>query len=860
VVRPPGELEAQEAPPGQTLEERRVAQPAGRRGRRGRKALIAVLFLIFGVVELWSPIVHSGWYLPSDIGQLFSLTHIPGHPPTPKNTLTSDVYVMIAPFLHFDLQQVGAGHLPTWSDTQGNGLPLLANGQSVVFSPFTLFFYLLPFRLALIAAALARLWVLGFFTYLFLSRHRLHDLAAIVGGIVFAYAGYHLVWLDYQTIVSVSAWLPVSLWCAKVAIDADPDTGIRRKRAALLGLSGAVAAILVAGNPETGAFDLLVLAAYVVMALGMARGGFRRAGRQLIGFGVAAVLGVGLSAIQLLPFLQYASISTRTAGIRANPAVVIPGFTFNSTPLVAFPNLFGGPQYSYQDAAFYAWLHPPTNYAELNGNSVGLLTLCAVPLGLLALRRRRRQVLGWFGLGAAVVGTLLLYSHTAGHLWTHIPLLHSVVLNRSQDVELLGFAVLAALGVDWLIGSRPAAQAGVVRLLGRPVTAVAVFAVVGTGFTLGAIALRHHVNGIFGNPSAAGNALVNDQLAAEILLAAAFIAVLAAFCVLARHHRARIVVGGAVVVVVFASTGLMFRSYNPTVGSWAAYPVTPSIAKLTQVVGSGEVLFAGGSFPSPSTARWFAIREVGAYDAIGLESHDDLYRAVFHVPATGETMPDCVNGLRLFGVTTVVGGSGAFAGAAKAALPASGTINGVPYYRVANSSHFSVVGRSIAAPGDAAALRLVGSCAFDSRTTVVLDPTAYDPADRAALGPATGASAAGATVSHTTQDGATASAVVDTPHAAWLVVRESWVPGWRATVDGHPAAVQRADVAFQAVRVPAGRHVVRLFYDPGTLTFGGVVSSVALGCLLALALLTMFPSLALALRRRSDSSAKGTAA
>jgi hypothetical protein len=745
---------------------------------------------------------------------------------------------MIVPFLHFDIQQVSAGHLPTWSDTQGNGLPLLANGQSVVFSPFTVFFYLLPFRLALIAAALARLWILGFFTYLFLSRHRLHDLAAIIGGIVFAYAGYHLVWLDYQTIVSVSAWLPVSLWCARLAIEVDPLPGLRRRRGALVGLAVAIAAMLVSGNPETAAFDLLVLAAYVALFLAIGRGGLRRAGRQLGGLGVAAVIGVGLSAVSLLPFLQYASISTRTAGIRADPAVVIPGFTFNSTPLVAFPNLFGGPQYSYQDASFFSWLHPPTNYAELNGNSVGLLTLCAVPLGILALRRRRRQVLAWFGLGAAVVGTLLLYSHWAGELWTHIPLVHSVVLNRSQDVELLGLAVLAALGVDWLVRARPVVASGLGRMLGRPVTAVAVFASVGTGCTVGAIALRNHLNGLFGHPPARGNALVNDQLTAEILLAASFIVLAIAFVLLARHHRARIVVGGAAAVVFFASTGLMFRTYNPTVGSWAAYPVTPSITQLARVVGSGEALFTGGSFPSPSTARWFGIREVGAYDAIGLESHDDLYRAVFGVPPTGETMPQCVNRLRLFGVTTVVGGTGAFADPARPALVASGTIHGVPYYEVPGSSHFSVVGRSVDAPGDAAAVRTVSGCAFDSRSTVVLDPTTYRPGDQARLAPAVGRPVT-ATLSATAHSGATARAVVDTPRAAWLVVRESWVPGWRATVDGRPAVVHRADMAFQAVRVPAGRHVVRLFYDPGTLTFGGVVSSVALGCLIATALLAI---------------------
>jgi hypothetical protein len=818
------------------------------KGRTTRRALIALVFVVFGVVELWSPIVHGGWYVPSDIGQLFTLTRVAGHPLKPQNTLPSDVYVQLAPFLHFSVQQIASGHLPTWSDTQGNGLPFLANAQSVVFSPFTVFFYLLSFRVALIMAALARLWILGFFTYLFLARHRLHDLAAVVGGIVFAYAGYHLVWLNYQTIVSVSAWLPVALWCARVAMDADPARGIRQRRAALVGLALATAAILVSGNPETASFDLLIVAGYVVLALAIERGGLRWTVRHLVGFAIAAILGVGLSAIQLLPFLQYESISTRAATIRADPAVVIPGFTLNTTPLVAFPDLFGAPQYSYEDEAFFTWLHPPTNYAELNGNSVGLLALCTIPLGLLAIGRRRRQVLPWFGLGAAVVGTLLLYSHTAGEVWTHIPLLHAAFLNRSQDLELFGFAVLAALGVDWLVGIAPAVGAGTARIIARPVAALAVFAMVATGATIGAIALRHHVDGIFNNPPAAGDALVNDQVAAEILLALAFVGCLIGFSLLSRHHRARIALGAVAVAVAFASSGLVFRSYNPTVGSWAAYRVTPGVAQLERVVGSGEALFTGGSFPSPATSRWFGVREVGDYD-LGLAYHDDLYRAVFGVLAIGETMPTCVNGLTLFGVTTVVGGTGAFADAARPALAQSGTIDGVPYYRVPGSSHFSLVGRSVNAPGDAQALRLVSSCRFDSASTVVLDPSSYQPANPAKLSPAVGTSLTGGSVSAESANGADARAIVDTPHAAWLVVRESWAPGWRATVDGHPAPVQRADVAFQAVRVPAGRHVVRLFYDPPTLKVGGVISSIALGCLIAVALLALWPSLPTRRRR-----------
>jgi uncharacterized membrane protein YfhO len=69
----------------------------------------------------------------------------------------------------------------------------------------------------------------------------------------------------------------------------------------------------------------------------------------------------------------------------------------------------------------------------------------------------------------------------------------------------------------------------------------------------------------------------------------------------------------------------------------------------------------------------------------------------------------------------------------------------------------------------------------------------------------------------------------------YLVLADTWYPGWRATVDGAPTEVLRANHAFRAVRLEAGEHVVDMVYRPTSVLVGGAVSLAALALLLVAA-------------------------
>jgi hypothetical protein len=111
----------------------------------------------------------------------------------------------------------------------------------------------------------------------------------------------------------------------------------------------------------------------------------------------------------------------------------------------------------------------------------------------------------------------------------------------------------------------------------------------------------------------------------------------------------------------------------------------------------------------------------------------------------------------------------------------------------------------------------------------LLDP-AFDPAREVVLagGPAAPAAPSFSGTSRVVSRAADRVRLeADLSGNGYVVLVDAWDPAWRVLVDGRPADLLRANVAFQAVAVPGGRHVIDLRCQPATLPWGLVLTGLA---------------------------------
>jgi hypothetical protein len=68
----------------------------------------------------------------------------------------------------------------------------------------------------------------------------------------------------------------------------------------------------------------------------------------------------------------------------------------------------------------------------------------------------------------------------------------------------------------------------------------------------------------------------------------------------------------------------------------------------------------------------------------------------------------------------------------------------------------------------------------------------------------------------------------------YVVMLDSFSEDWRATADGHPATLVRANGLFRAVRLNPGPHVVEFLYRPRAFLIGAAASAAGLAIVLGL--------------------------
>ena len=142
-----------------------------------------------------------------------------------------------------------------------------------------------------------------------------------------------------------------------------------------------------------------------------------------------------------------------------------------------------------------------------------------------------------------------------------------------------------------------------------------------------------------------------------------------------------------------------------------------------------------------------------------------------------------------------------------------------------------VVPRLEVAADDDAVVKAMADPAFRPREVAYVTRT--ELGDRAL--PATDPRAAQRAV-HFRKDHATAIELeVDDGAAGLLLLADTWLPGWTATVDGADVPILRADHAMRAVAIPAGRSVVEFTYTAPRQALGFSLTLLALVALAAAA-------------------------
>jgi len=215
------------------------------------------------------------------------------------------------PLRKFGVAQIRSGQVPLWNPYVFFGTPFLAELQTVLFYPVSLFYYLIPdFDTAFNVFIVFHFFLGGAFIYILMRYWNFSYMASFISAIVYAFSGYMNSVIVMNTSLSSAVWIPLVLLFF--------DKSLRTKRFWYVVITGIFITIqFLAGNPDLLYFTLWVLLFYTTGYIYLDY----RKNKTFINvikytgfFAVSSSIWIPFSAIQLFPFVEFLLSSTRAYG------------------------------------------------------------------------------------------------------------------------------------------------------------------------------------------------------------------------------------------------------------------------------------------------------------------------------------------------------------------------------------------------------------------------------------------------------------------------------------------------------------------------------------------------------------------
>jgi hypothetical protein len=731
----------------------------------------------------------SRWFSQSGFAVFLALAIVAAFPGVvfgPETFFFRDFGCFGYPLAHYARESFWRGEIPLWNPLNNSGIPFLAQWNSMTLYPPVVFCYLFPLGWSLAVFNLGHLFLAGLGMYRLVSAWTRNPQAASLAGIIFAFNGLTLNCLMWPNNISALGWMP---WVI-LAVDRALRNG--SKATLLAALLGTLQ--MLAGAPE-----IILMTWAVCGALVLAR--WWKIQQKVVLFRCALIvlMVAGLSAIQLLPFLELLRLSHRDSGFgTAQWSMPFSGWINFFVPLYHAKPAFHGVYV--QEGQFWTSSYYP-----------GLVALSLSVVALFCCKSRRTFLL--VGLFAGSV--LLAWGENAPfYAW-----IRSAIPQVGFMRYPIKFIVLGIFALSTLAGFGAAAalspKANGARAQKSLLAGSCAILLIITGAVVQA----------WFQPAPGANlpAMVSSE-ALQVLALFLILACLWAYRRTEESNKRALLWGG---ILVLTAIGLLthYPWQNPTVNRSAYAPgnvdelLPVALRKVTggraMVSPEGRQQLRFSMLENPVqhmlSRRTALFNNCNLLDGIPkVDGFYSLYpREMAEITAAiySQTNGPAPSLLDLLAVSQV-----------------SEPSNPFDWKRRENSLPLVSSPNSLRLVASTDTLRAVLAPDFNPRETLILT--------KAEAGPLT--HQGGARITEVAGKAAELTFQTSAEQPTWILLSQTCYPHWKAYVNGMEAQVHRANHALQALQVPAGVSRVRVVYEDSTFRAGAAVS---LASLLVLGLL-----------------------